>query len=147
MAASCRLTAMDLLARRDHSRRELWQKLQRYDFSEDDVEQTLDDLTDERLLDDERYAEAYVRLRAEKGFGPVRIAQELKERGVSADVVSAYVRDGEQDWFALALAAYDKKYADRPIGDYNERAKRARFLGTRGFGFDTINRVLDEIQH
>lgn len=144
MALSCRHAAMNLLARREHSRGELFNKLKLRDYDANEIAQTLDDLESDGLLDDERYAEAYVRMRAQKGFGPVRIKLELNERGVDGSVVERFIRDAETSWTNVAMQAYEKKYAGLPIDDFKERAKRARFLTSRGFAFDTISRVINE---
>jgi regulatory protein len=75
-------SALNLLARREHSRMELTQKLKLRNFSENEISQTIEQLTQQDLQSDKRFAECYMRSRAEKGFGPVRIKFELREKGV-----------------------------------------------------------------
>ena len=74
--AVIRAKALDLLARREHSRLELRQKLVQRGFPSDRIEPVLDQLVEERLLDENRYAELYACARADKGYGPLRIARE-----------------------------------------------------------------------
>jgi regulatory protein len=134
--------AVGLLARREHSARELAGKLGSRGFTPEAVESVLERLVVERLQSDERYAEIYLRQRSEKGYGPQRIAAELRERGVDEQIVSARFRqaeeEGELDWFGLAAAVYAKKYGKRPIEDIKERAKRQRFMQYRGFTHEQI---------
>ena len=63
--------ALDLVSRREHSRHELMQKLdKRYPNTIPIIEDVLDKLETNKILDDERFAEMYLNSRARKGFGP-----------------------------------------------------------------------------
>ncbi|MGM0593283.1 MAG: regulatory protein RecX [Pseudomonadota bacterium] len=134
--------AVGLLARREHSARELATKLAARGYAVEAVEAALARLASERLQSDERFAEAYLRQRSQKGYGPQRIAAELRERGVEDDLISEAFRraeaEGEVDWFALAAAVYRKKYGNEPPGDRKARAKRQRFMLYRGFSHEQI---------
>lgn len=135
-------TAVGLLARREHSARELGGKLHSRGFEPAVVESVLARLVAERLQSDERYAEAYLRQRSGKGYGPERIRAEMRERGIADPLISATFRhaeeEGEVDWFELAVAVYGKKFGNRPIEDMKERAKRQRFMQYRGFSHEQI---------
>jgi regulatory protein len=135
-------TAVGLLARREHSVKELVAKLASRGVGAELIEPVLRRLINERLQSDERYAEVYLRQRSAKGYGPVRIRVELQERGVDEAVISTQFRQAEDedevDWFALAAEAYAKKFGGRPIADIKERAKRVRFLQYRGFSHEQI---------
>ncbi|HIL93525.1 MAG TPA: regulatory protein RecX, partial [Cycloclasticus sp.] len=85
-----------LLARREHSQRELRQKLKAKGFDEDDIDLLLEELSEKNWQSDERFAESYSRSRLLKGFGPVRIQYELKERGVNAVVDEVF--EHAPDW-------------------------------------------------
>lgn len=140
-------TAVGLLARREHSQREFETKLTTRGVMPELIESVLNRLVDERLQSDERFAEAYLRQRSGKGYGPRRIVAELRERGVDDALVSAQFREavaqGEIDWYERAASVYSKKFGDRPIEDMKERAKRMRFLQYRGFDHDHIAVVLE----
>jgi len=134
--------AIGLLARREHSARELSAKLHTRGYAPELIAAVLERLVAERLQSDERYTEVYVRQRSDKGYGPERIRAELRERGIDDTLVSARFRqaeeEGEVDWYALAAAAYAKKFGGRPIEDIKERAKRQRFMQYRGFTHEQI---------
>lgn len=136
-----RFAAMDLLARREHSRRELSTKLLRRFAEPEQIEAVIERLSEENLQSDDRFAEAYTRMRKRKGYGPVRILMELRERGVSDDVASGWVYDQEHDWFETASLAWQKKFGQLPR-DHKERAKHMRFLQYRGFSSDQISEAL-----
>jgi regulatory protein len=140
-------TAVGLLARREHSARELGGKLHSRGFAPAVVESVLARLVAERLQSDERYAEAYLRQRSGKGYGPERIRAEMRERGVSDSLIAASFRraeeEGEVDWFELATATYSKKFGGRPIEDMKDKAKRQRFMQYRGFNHEQIAEAID----
>lgn len=134
---SPRHAAMDLLARREHSRAELARKLMKR-YEHEAVEEALDGLAGEGLQSDHRFAEAFARERALRGYGPGRIVAELGQRGVEAataeSAIAAMAREEQIDWRAAALEALEKKFGSRELpGDFAERARRLRFLNYRGF--------------
>lgn len=141
MPADIRRAAIELLSRREHSKRELRQKLQRkFDCSIDVVNRELIRLADENYQSDERFAEAFVVSRMRKGIGPQRLSLELKERGISPELVEAFVSRDSQEWLAIAVDVREKRFgSDLPSG--KERTKQARFLQYRGFPSDIIRRL------
>lgn len=129
----CRKRAMDALARREHSRAELVQKLLKVGFSDDTVTTTLDKLADERLQCDRRFAESFVASRYRQGKGPNRIRAELSQKGMSdADIEHALGAEGF-DWVALARDVRQRKFGSDDPPDFTERARQMRFLSYRGF--------------
>ena len=140
---SAKSVAVKLLSRREHSALEIRDKLLKRDFEEDEIAQAISELKQGGWLSDERYAEAYIRMRQQKGFGPIRIAMELNERGVDESIVEAFIDDSEESWQQILERQYLKKYNNRPVVDYSDKAKRIRFLQYRGFPLDAIYRVIN----
>lgn len=134
---------MALLARREHSRKELWQKLLIRADSEESLEVVLVALESDRLLSDERFAEAFVRSRINRGLGPVRIKQELLQKGISSELIALQIEAFDEDWLQQAHSVNDKKFGATPIKDAKEQAKRVRYLQYRGFSMDTIMEIVD----
>ncbi|MCG3144679.1 MAG: Regulatory protein RecX [Gammaproteobacteria bacterium] len=128
-----------MLARREHTREELRNKLRRRIDDEAAIEAALDGLARERLQSDDRHAESYLRQRADRGYGPLRIARELRDRGTSKEAVSRAI-DGleEADWLRLARAARVKRFGRAVPAGPAERARQMRFLEYRGFQAETI---------
>lgn len=131
-----------MLARREHSAFEIRRKLKQKGFEQADIETAIDNLQQEGLLSDERFAESYVRVRQGKGYGPLRIALELRDRGVAEDIFEPYLANASQDWAAVLKAAYTKKYGHSACADYREKAKRMRYLQYRGFAPDAIQKLV-----
>jgi len=139
--------ALALLARREHSRRELARKLAARGHDPADIGRALDELGTSGLLSDARMAELYVAERLAKGFGPLRVRQELRERGLADELADPLLDLPAHDWFARMAQVAAKKYGPNPPSDPKERARRARFLEYRGFSADLIARFLrgDEV--
>lgn len=128
-----RIAAMRLLTRREHSSQELRQKLQHKRFDALLVEKVIQDLQDEGLLSDQRYAESYARSRMGKGYGPVRIRQELRQRGTSDDIIGSTIIDDDPQWMEQACRVREKRFGSQLPGDIKEKMKQQRFLQYRGF--------------
>jgi regulatory protein len=138
------LLALRWLTRREHSREELTEKLKQKGCPEPLAKEVAARLAAEGLLSDERYAEVIVRSRRERGHGPLRIAKELQEKGLTQEAIERWVDPRSRDWIAQARRARRRRFGTRPPKDYAERAKQARFLQYRGFTFEQIQRALKE---
>ena len=134
--ADIRFAAMNLLARREHTRRELHQKLQRRFPDAALVAVELQRLSDENLQSDERFAENFVRYRASLGFGFMHVRQDMRQRGLSDAQLALAFDCAEIDWVALAEKVYRKKFGQIPPTDIKEKAKRVRYMQYRGFSAD-----------
>jgi regulatory protein len=140
--ADIRVRALALLARREHSRLELARKLRQRGMAGADLEQVLDELAAERLLSDERFAEQYARSRSERGYGPLRIRAELRERGIDDGGIALALEALDADWQQQARAARERRFGAEPPADLKERARQSRFLQQRGFGPEQIRQAL-----
>ncbi len=128
----CYASALRMLARREHSQLEIQQKLQQKDFEHADIQKTIALLIEQGYQSDERFAEAFIRMRYNQGKGPIKIVLELKQRGVDQFDLSVY------DWRDRAKQVAQKKFGSEAPKDYKEKAKRQRFLQSRGFDFEQI---------
>jgi regulatory protein len=137
--------AMNLLARREHSRAELKTKLLAREFNETEVDDAIADLATRDLVSDERFAEAFTNSRVRRGQGPVRIRQELRQRGVEAAVIHRCLDTLAPDWADVAGATRLKKFGAAPPADYKEKARQMRFLQYRGFTTEQINSAFDTV--
>ena len=142
MACSIREAAMNYLARREHSRRELEQKLAQKDFSSAEIKGALDRLIEDGLLSDARFAESYVNARRQRGSGPLKIQAELKMRGVNDEIVARYLEPQDASWRELAEEARRKRFGEVLPDEYAQRMRQARFLQQRGFTHEQINATL-----
>ena len=132
--------ALDLLARREHSRVELTHKLRKKGFANEQIDCALQQLNDRGLQSDQRFVEDYVRSRILKGNGPLRISQELRQRGIEDG--EAQIGEQDIDWLEVASSIYAKKFHSSEIADARERAKRQRYLQSKGFSNDIIRQII-----
>lgn len=139
--AAVRRAAMDLLARREHGRVELSRKLRLRGAPTDLIEPALDRLAEEGLLSEARYLESFVRMRANAGYGPLRIREELAQRGLAREVIEQALRDSGFDWSAQLYEVWQRKFGELP-GDQREKARQGRFLSYRGYSLEMIGRLL-----
>jgi regulatory protein len=142
-AAKIRIAAMDLLTGREFSRAELATKLNKRFDSHPSIEEVLVKITEEGLQSDKRFAEAFVRSRIYRGHGLARIRQDIRQKGVSDELVARALEEADIDWYALARDVATRKFGQRPASDQREKAKRMRFMQYRGFNYDQIKYALD----
>jgi len=134
--------ALDLISRREHSRYELMQKLnKRYPETRSLIEEVLDKLIANNILDDERFAEMYINSRARKGFGPKKIEMELSSKHVESFIISSSL-EAYDNWIENAKKELLKKFKGIVPTDYQSKIKQKQFLFTRGFSTQIIDRVL-----
>lgn len=144
--SSPRDDAIRLLARREHSRRELAERLAAKGHAPERIAECLDDLAEQGLQSDDRFAESFLRSRILRGQGPLKIRVELERRGLDREAIhhafEEAERAGEGDWFALAGEALARRFTG-PGDAPRERARRERFLAQRGFDFDQVRHALE----
>jgi regulatory protein len=141
-AGACKRRALDLLARREHSRRELERKLAARGFDVATVASTLDELEATGALASARFTESFIRSRVARGQGPLRIRAELAQRGIDEEQAARLLRESGVDWVESARAARRKRFGAAWPADYGERARQARFLQQRGFDSGQIGRAV-----
>lgn len=139
-----RRVSMDILARREHSCAELKRKLQTKSFPLDLIETVLQQLQKEDLLSDSRFAESYVRFRAMKGFGPLKIQQELKERGVDEGLIRVFIDMSDSRWTEAAEDARLKRFGLAIPKDAKARSKQIRFLQYRGYSHEQMKSLFSD---
>ena len=143
--------ALDYLAHKPRTEEEVRRKLRRQDTPKTVVEDVVARLYELSYLDDEAYAEDYVRNRfASKKYGPVRIRRELVERGIDRHTAEEAVDDlfAEKDLTAVAREHAEKRWARLADEDDPRRRKQKlyRYLRRRGFTSATITPLLDELE-
>ena len=160
--ASIRLAAMNILVGREHSIDELRQKLKRkfsnyYALGGDNdvsaeserlellIETVLEQLVDDKLLDEARFTECFIRSRINKGSGPVKIRHELMNRGISSELTDDYMDNSYEFWQKHIEAVRNKRFGSQYPKDYKEQSRQSRFLYQRGFSGELIQRLFNEL--
>ena len=132
--------ALRLLSAREHSRAELERKLAPHEVTPGELARVLDQLQLKGFVNEERVLESVVYRRASK-LGASRIRQELQSKGLAPEAVAAAVGALRSTEVERAREIWRKKFG-QPPEDAAQRAKQMRFLASRGFGGDTIHKVV-----
>ena len=159
-----RQAALHLLSYRPRAEQELRRRLHSKNFPHALVEWCLRALQEEGLIDDHAFASAYVRSRIRlKPRGRFRLTQELRQKGVSAEVAEQAIDrafDNEETseralacaaargWLARQGSTLTESLAGTDRSRERERARQRlhAFLSRRGFGLDVIRVGLEEAE-
>ena len=134
--------ALDLVSRREHSRHELRQKLnKRFPETSPIIDEALDKLVLNNILDDERFVEMYLNARARKGFGPKKIEMELYSKKVDSMLIGNAI-EAYESWTENAENELKKKFKGIKPTAYKSKKKQKQFLLNRGFSTQIIERIL-----
>lgn len=156
---SIRISAMNLLAVREHSIAELRNKLkqkfsgkknavmdgsvQAEELKAAQIEAVVQQLLDDNLLNESRFTEIFIRSRIIKGSGPVKIRHELLERKISNELIADHLEMSYDFWHEHIKAVHNKRFGVQIPQDYKEQNKQSRFLYQRGFSGECIRRFFD----
>jgi len=137
--------AVRWLSRREYSVSDLERRLRDKGFEQAVVNETLAFLQSHDLVSDQRFAESLVRNRTERGYGPVKIAHELRAKGVDDATVEQVLTDNPDHWVARLREVWEKRFGEPP-DSYREWARQARALQSRGFTVEQVRRVIPDIE-
>jgi len=132
--------ALRLLSAREHSRVELERKLAQYEEEPGALAKALDDLQAKGFINEQRVVESVLNRRSAK-LGTARIRQELQGKGLAPEAVLDAVAQLRVTEVERAREVWRRKFGQPPL-DAAERGKQMRFLASRGFGGDTIHKVV-----
>jgi regulatory protein len=133
--------AVDLLSRREQSKRELKTKLVRGGYEKSEVDVAVQTVAARDYQSDARFSASLARNRVAGGYGPRRISAELKSHGIADADIAAAIGGVDADWTGIARRQLDRRYGRSPAADREERARRAQFLLRRGFDPATVRAV------
>jgi regulatory protein len=122
-----------LLSKREYSVAQLRHKLLLKGHFEPEISALIGDLIQRGWLDESRFVDCTIRARLRKGIGPLRLHQELQQKGIAKPLIQESEEWAAVEWEKVAEAAYLKKYQQKSIDTLLESQKRARFLVSRGF--------------
>ena len=133
-------SAFAILAKREHSREELKNKLLLYGACPDELEPLLAELTGNDYQSDQRMAGMLVRANMRKGRGPARIQHELKKHHIDIELAEDDLE--EVNWQQQAIQLRMGKFGEELPSEPKEKARQVRFLQYRGFDLDTCFKAI-----
>ena len=136
---------------RDHSEQELRRKLaapvmskngpEALNVTPEEVDKVVEWCIENRYLDDERFVRQFIASRSRKGYGPARVRQELKQKGISRETIESAMRECVIDWAQLAKEQAQRKYGEPLPTVFAEKVKIQRFLLYRGYLMEDIQEI------
>jgi len=142
MDANLYATAIRMLAGREHSGFELKTKLKRKGYSDDEINEVIEQLIEDKYLNEERFTEVFVNSKIKRGVGPIKIQMELQQRNVDESLIDAYLDFNQVEWINRANQVRCKKFGSALPLELNEQARQMRFLQQRGFTQQQIMKVI-----
>jgi len=129
-------TVLYLLARREHTRFELKQKLLLKNFPPELIDSTIEKFAANGWQDDERFAQMYARARIERGDGILKLKMKLRTYGLSDAIIAQTLPTDIDFWRQQIQRKWAKKC--QPTKNTAQRLKNIRFLQSRGFTLEQI---------
>ena len=138
-----RAFAYRLLGRREYSVFELHQRIRQKWPEADDAGELIEALVNENLVSDQRYTESFIRFRAQRFQGPLKIRNGLRTKGVSDALIDREMSAWSEQWHELAAQWLDRQHTGTL--DFDQKKKYYRRLTSRGFthgqAMDALNRT------
>jgi regulatory protein len=110
------------------------------------VGQVIQNLIDDGLQSDDRFAAAFTRMRLNQGKGSLKVKLELKQKGISSRLIDTYVNAENDQWQQALESLIQRRFAGHLSTDLREKARQLRFLQSRGFTLEQIRRVASHVE-
>nr|WP_244968553.1 regulatory protein RecX [Rosenbergiella australiborealis] len=147
-----------MLGQRDHGTQELREKLRQsiarkalrdntpeLVLSEETLEGVIEWCREHGYIDDPRFCQQFIAQRSRRGYGPLRISQDLQRKGFEQAAIQYGLLHSEIDWQQCAREVAEKKAGRRWPTTYPEKVKLQRYLYSRGFQSEDIRAVFENI--
>lgn len=133
--------------KREYCRSDIFRKaLTAFEGDRDSAGRLVESLVTDRFVDDSRYAAAFAREKARlSGWGPAKISFALRGKGIDKSIISDALKEiDSEEADRRMVSVLETKYKTLK-GDPQEKFKLLRFGLTRGYDYDKIAPVVDEI--
>ena len=133
--------------KREYCRSDIFKKaLTAFEGDREEAERLVASLVEDRFVDDARYAVAFAREKARlSGWGPVKISYSLIVKGISKDVISGALKEVDQGEAGRRMVSVLETKSRALKGDPQEKFKLIKFGLTRGYEYEKIAPVVDDI--
>ena len=122
-------------------------KLRTFDIPEEEKTKILDYLLDNRFVNDERYAKAFVRGKVnQSGWGMNKIRFHLMQKGIDKDLIDEALGQTDEEVYRQRLIEILKTKAKtvKADSDFEKKRKLAAYAMQKGFEGDLVWEVLKE---
>lgn len=130
------------LSRRDHSQAELLKKLQRKTDNTEWIDAVINECLDFNYLDDQRFADSFMRSAQNKGHGKTRIQQDLKLKGLPEPLIKSTFQENTFNYIDSAQRLLGNKYQEAIVTQHLKQ-KAMGFLQAKGHDFQIIGLAIE----
>lgn len=140
------LTLAALCAQAEHCQWEMLEKMRRWGVPDDAQVRVVERLVNERYVDDERFARAFVKDKVQYNkWGRRKVEQALWQKHIDQDIRQQVLDETDDEAYLSVLRPLlkQKRKSTKAASDYEQNQKLLRFALGRGFTFDIIRQCLD----
>lgn len=136
-----------LLGRRDYSVKELKKKFKEKEYEESDVKEVLDYLIENEYQSDEKFARSFInsKLNSKIGFSKIKSLL-IYEKGIDKELAENILETIDNNELENIMSILNTKYRNKDLKDFKEKNKAFRFLVSKGFNFDDINKGFTQVE-
>ena len=120
--------------------------LKKKEYAPSTIDYVIDKMVEYKYLDDEQYARAFVLTYSNK-YGKLKLISALRSKGVSSKIIDNIFSQEDDDLEIKSnIKSVAEKYLKNKVVDAKTYLKLGRFLASRGYEFDEISRVINELK-
>lgn len=139
---SCKAKAVDFLARSDQSIQRLTEKLRRKEYSQEEIQETIDWLQEKHFLQEEDGCQRrFENMYQNTVYSLRQIVAKLRQQGYDRDLVQSFVPDDTEE--REYQAAY--KVISRKFKQGSDKQRMYQHLCMKGFGYDTARNAVEDL--
>ncbi len=144
--SKAKMTALSYLSYKDRTKREVIRRLKEKGFTKEVTKKTLVFLISYGYINDLEFSKKFVKQRVcSKGYGKFKVVRELRDKGVSEDIIATVTEDIEEDERETALKFGLKKARNLDLDEYKDKQKLYAYLQRRGYAYDIIKSVIAQV--
>lgn len=140
--------AAALCSRKEYCTFDIRKKLENWNLSDEEVDKAIQCLSNEKFIDDKRYAAYYVRDKFRfNGWGRIKIRFQLRTKGVTSSLIEEALEEINEAEYCEKLAEllHSKKRQIKNKDQWQTKAALARFAQSRGFEPDLVFKSIDQL--
>lgn len=139
--------AVKYISYQPRTEKEVTEKLKECEYSDDIIFRVIETMKKYNYINDKEYAKNFLTSKLNlKGYGIFKISFDLKQKGISDDIINDIIENTELNENKRALEVLEKKLRGKKISDYKEKQKLYNFLLRRGFSYDVIKEAINNFQ-
>ena len=140
--------ALNFISYRIRSKKEVYTKLKKEDVPEEHIDKIISKLEEDEYINDYRFAKAFFESKTRiNKWSNKRIEYELIQKGISKDIINEFSLNFKELEFENAMDLVEKKIPQwkNKFDGFKLKNKVYTFLSSKGFDYNTIERVLGEL--